>query len=160
MSARLRQLLAEPLCLNGLSDTLPGTTGIVSHYYYLYFLYFFLILCQWKRMISEFSTKKKREWYHLALFTSSPFLKSLFFTNHLYMDNHHVQARRRRCVSIWRPHRVHTVDPLLCCCCVQPRCLHTVAVFRSQLYLPAYPIPFFFMGSLSVRDDHIKSRDC
>lgn len=67
LSARLSQLLAEPLGLKGLSDTLPGTTGIVSHYYYLYFLYFFLIFCQWKRMISEFSTKK-REWYHLVPF--------------------------------------------------------------------------------------------
>ena len=41
LSARLRQLLAEPLCLNGLSDTLPGPTGIVSHYYYYIFIFFF-----------------------------------------------------------------------------------------------------------------------
>ena len=59
LSARLRQLLAEPLGLKGLSDTLPGTTGIVAIIIIYIFYIFFWFSASGNGWSASFQLKKE-----------------------------------------------------------------------------------------------------
>ena len=108
------------------------------------FFVFFWILCQWKRMISEFSTKK-REWYHLALLHLLLFWSHCLHKSSLYGRSSRLSSPPPLCKYLASTSRTYRWSRAVFLLCAAALLAHSRRIpFRAVTYLPI-PIPFFFI---------------